>query len=552
MQQQDVNALWAEECVSRWLALYSADDACLADLLCDRRDPASLAYRIAVADGGSIDVSCGDLRAESERFAAALAALGIGPGDRVATLMGKSRDYLFILMGIWRLGAVHVPLFTAFAPAAISYRLLASDAVAVVSDADQLHKLLPGEDMPALDIWRITTRGAPDRDALSYEALMAAAKPGFPAAVRGGDAPMIHIFTSGTTGRAKGVEVPVRALAAIHAYAIFGLDLRPDDLYWCGADPGWAYGLYFGILSSLVTATPSLLAEGGFSSARTLALLSEHGVTNFAAAPTVFRAIRSSGLPVPEGLKLRCVSSAGEPLTPEINEWATGALGVAVHDHYGQTEVGMLVNNHHNPRLRKPLKVGSMGTVMPGWDAAVLDEREDREVPAGTMGRVAMRVADSPLAWFTGYAGATPQSADKFTADGTWYLTGDTGSVDADGYFRFSAREDDVIIMAGYRIGPGDVESVLSTHPAIAESAVIAVPDAIRGEVIEAYVVLRGGYRASSDLESELQTWVKTRFAAHAFPRAVHWVETLPKTPSGKVQRIVLREQRRRELASQA
>jgi acetyl-CoA synthetase len=227
-----------------------------------------------------------------------------------------------------------------------------------------------------------------------------------------------------------------------------------------------------------------------------------------------------------------------------VNDWAVDALGVPVHDHYGQTESGMLVNNHHHPVLRRPLEPGSMGSAMPGWSVHVLYEDRDDVAPAGTLGRIAVDVPASPLAWFTGYPDAPDRSAEKFSADRRWYLTGDSGRLGPDGYFRFSSRDDDVIIMAGYRIGPFDVESVLATHPQIAECAVIAAPDPVRGEVLEAYAVLRDPDAACGALEGELQRLVKTRFAAHAYPRAVHFVDALPKTPSGKIQRFVLRDRR--------
>jgi acetyl-CoA synthetase len=278
--------------------------------------------------------------------------------------------------------------------------------------------------------------------------------------------------------------------------------------------------------------------------------MSRLGVTNFAAAPTVYRALRTSGASVPTDLRLRCASSAGEPLTPEVNQWAETALGVLVHDHYGQTEAGMLINNHHHPVLRRPLKPGSMGHAMPGWAAAVLYPDRDEAAPPGTMGRIAMELATSQLAWFRGYGTDPRPGDDKFTADRRWYLTGDTGSVDEEGYFSFSARDDDVIIMAGYRIGPFEVESVLSTHAEVAECAVIAAPDDVRGEVLEAYVVPLVPAHAGPELARELQQLVKTRFAAHAYPRTVHFVAQLPKTPSGKIQRFLLRRQRRAELDS--
>lgn len=538
--------------VNELRAITSAADASTAGLLCDRHDPDSLAYRIVGADLSTLDLSYGELRAKSERFAAGLAALGVQSGDRVATLMGKSEHYLVALMGIWRLGAVYLPLFTAFAPPAIAFRLLESKTKVVICDAAQQPKLAPSEDISADAPWRVITTGAGGNGVIRFDVLMAEPSPPIASAALGGDAPIIHIFTSGTTGKPKGVVVPLRALAAFWTYAEFGLGLESDDFYWCAADPGWAYGLYFGLLGSFSTGVPSLLLEGGFSPETTFAVLEGQGITNFAAAPTVYRALRTSGLTVPSGLKLRYASSAGEPLTPEVNDWAASALGVLVHDHYGQTEAGMLINNHHHPLLKRPLKPGSMGHAMPGWTAVILDEKRDEQVSPNAVGRVAMDLAQSPLAWFTKYEGDAAKSAEKFAGEGRWYLTGDVGYLDDEGYFHFSSRDDDVIIMAGYRIGPFDVESVIAAHEAVAECAVIAVPDEVRGEVIEAFVVLRDKHLASDALARELQNWVKTRYAAHAYPRVVHFAEALPKTLSGKIQRVELRQQRRSELASKA
>ncbi len=537
-----------EQRIAELIARYGARDACAASLLCDRHPPDAPAYGVISPDLSKHVITYGELRRDSETFAAALQARGIGSGDRVATLMGKSREYLVTLMGIWRLGAVHVPLFTAFAPPAIALRLAGSGAKAIVCDAAQMAKLAPGEDMPADPSRLVITTGVAGDGAESFDHLMAHAAPGIAAAVMGGDAPLIQIFTSGTTGNPKGVVVPVRALAAFHAYAEFGFDLRPDDIFWCAADPGWAYGLYFGILATFLTGTPGILLEGGFSPETTLAVLAQEGVTNFAAAPTVYRALRGSDIVPTAPLPLRCASSAGEPLTPEVNDWAEAALGVTVHDHYGQTEAGMLINNHHNPAVRRPVKPGSMGHAMPGWKAVILHADRDEEVGPNEQGRVAMAIAESPLAWFSGYDGDPAKTAEKFAGGGRWYLTGDTGMVDGDGYFHFSARDDDVIIMAGYRIGPFEVESAMATHEAVAESAVIAVPDEVRGEVIEAFVVLREGHAPSPELARGIQQWVKTRFAAHAYPRAIHFADALPKTPSGKIQRFLLKQQRLREL----
>lgn len=467
--------------------------------------------------------------------------------------MGKSTEYLVTLMAIWRLGAVHVPLFTAFAPSAIALRLKGSAAKVVVCDASQQAKLVPGADIPADAAWRTITTApkhlAPPT-ALRFADLLAAHGPGIPAVALGGEAPIIHIYTSGTTGRPKGVVVPMKALAGFQAYAEFGLGLRSDDSFWCAADPGWAYGLYFGVLASFTTGVPSLLLQGGFDAGATYNVLSRYKVTNIAAAPTVYRSLRTAQVAVPRDLKLRCASSAGEPLTPEVNEWAVDALGVSVHDHYGQTEAGMLVNNHHHPDLKKPLRVGSMGTPMSGWAVQVLRQNEDAPAADGELGRVAVEVSQSPLAWFTGYLNDAEKSAEKFAGSGRWYLTGDVGRKDDEGYFYFSSRDDDVIIMAGYRIGPFEVESVLTTHSAVSECAVIAAPDDIRGEVLEAFVVLRSNAAPTTETVQDLQQWVKIRYAAHAYPRSIHFVESLPKTPSGKVQRFILRQKRRDELAA--
>lgn len=538
----------ADRRVGELLSLYASEQACAAELLCDQYEADAIAFKIIGADLSTYNLSYGELCQESQRFAGALAGLGVRPGDRVATLMGKSRNYLVTLLGIWRLGAVHVPLFTAFAPPAIALRLNGSGAKAVISDASQAHKLAPSEDIAADPSWRLIVPGEAPNGALNFETLIDEAAPLLEPARIGAAAPIINIYTSGTTGNPKGVLVPLRALAAFRAYMEFGFDLRSDDVFWCAADPGWAYGLYYAVLGPMTMGLPSLLFEGGFDAAKTFSVLAEQGVTNFAAAPTVYRSLRASGLSAPHGLKLRCASSAGEPLTPEVNLWAEQALGVSVHDHYGQTEAGMLINNHHHPFVSAALKPGSMGRAMPGWSATVLRDGQDEVAMPNEVGRIAIDLSNSPLAWFNGYEGNPEKSAEKFASAGRWYLTGDTGRMDEEGCFQFSARDDDVIIMAGYRIGPFEVESVMVTHPAVSEAAVIAVPDEVRGEVIEAYVTLRDGNRPSPDLVAEIQQWVKTRFAAHAYPRQVHFVDALPKTPSGKIQRFLLKE-RRREMA---
>ena len=524
------------------LAIYDVPGASAAEFLCDRHDPDAVAFTVIDPDLSGRDITYGELRTESEKVAAALAALGVAEGDRVATLMSKSADLVFTLMGIWRLGAVHMPLFTAFAWPAIEMRITGGDAKVIVSDADQRGKL-ESTSVPVVVAGLADCPESREGD-LDLDTIVAAQEPGRPAAVTGPDAGMVMLFTSGTTGTPKGVVVPVRALAAFHQYIETGLDVRADDVFWNGADPGWAYGLYYGILGPLAVGRRSLLLHARYTPELAFAVLQYYRVTNFAAAPTVYRTMRAKRDIAPADVRLRRASAAGEPLTPEVIEWSREQFGVEVRDQYGQTEHGMFIINPWHDSLREEVRPGSMGVPLPGWSCTVLAADSDEPAPVGELGRVAIDVPASPLMWFTGYHEAPEKTAERFSADGRWYYTGDAAKLDADGHFYFSSRDDDVIIMSGYRIGPFDVESVLAKHPDVLESAVIGVPDELAGEVLEAYVVLRDGVDGGPETESALQAWVKTEFAAHAFPRKVHFVRELPKTPSGKIQRFLLRKER--------
>ncbi|MGV9928647.1 AMP-binding protein [Nocardia rhamnosiphila] len=533
---------------------YESGDADAANLLCDRHPADAVAFTVVESDLSSRDLTYGYLRQESARFAAALAGLGVEPGDAVAVLMGKSAELVIALLGIWRRGAVHVPLFTAFATPAITQRVQASGARLIIADAEQAGKLAAGADLPGEPSWQvIIANGEPGPGQRSFTELIDAHRADEPAAASvavGGAGTLVLLYTSGTTGTPKGVKVPLRALASFQAYLEFGLDVDENDVFWNAADPGWAYGLYYAILGPLAAGVRSLLLHAGFSPALTWQVIHQFGVSNFAAAPTVYRALRSE--PAPAGIRLRRASSAGEPLTPEVIDWALQHLGIPVRDHYGQTEHGMVIVNGWADPVRAEVRPGSMGRPLPGWSAAVLDDTGSHPLAPGQVGQVAIRVAESPLLWFTGYNDDPARTAERFSADGAYYLTGDVAAIDAEGYFFFSSRDDDVIIMAGYRIGPFDVESVLAGHPRVVEAAVIGVPDSLRGEVLEAFVVLASGDTGDEALVTELQQLVKQKFAAHAYPRTVHFVAELPKTTSGKVQRFVLRQRRRDELSSAA
>ncbi|MFI5801164.1 AMP-binding protein [Streptomyces sp. NPDC051677] len=325
----------------------------------------------------------------------------------------------------------------------------------------------------------------------------------------------------------KKLGVPARAIAAFMAYMCYGLHLLDGDVLWNAADPGWAYGLYFGVVGLLATGQPNVLLSSGFSAELTARVISSVGVTNFAAAPTVYRALKRQGVVLADGHRLRVASSAGEPLTPDDTSWAPDALGTEVRDPFGQTEQGMVIANAWEPRLLREVRPGSMGQALPGF-------------VAGTAGEAITISADrSPLMWFTGYVNAPERTRERFVADGSWYLTGDVGR-EEDGHFFFASRDDDVILAAGYRIGPFDIESILTTDPAVAEAAVVGRPDEIRGEAVEAFIVLHPGEDGGLPLFERLKTLVRSQYGAHAYPRRVHVVERLPKTPSGKIQRFVL------------
>ena len=454
----------------------------------------------------------------------------------VAALLPRIPELLTVILGAWRAGAIYQPLFTAFGPAAIESRVTApggSEAKLIVTDLANRAKLDGVEDCPAV---LMVDRGQGEAGAFAAE--LNAQSGDFEPVALGADDPFVIMFTSGTTGRPKGVRYPLRMLLAAASYMIDAIDLQPEDRYWNIADPGWAYGMLYAVMGPLALGHATTMFEGPFSVESTVRVIKTLGIASLAAAPTAYRAMMAAGEPAIGAIagQLRVASSAGEPLNPEVVRWAKRALGCPLNDHYGQTELGMLVNNHHG--LRHEIKPGSAGLAMPGFELAVLDD-EGRPAPRGTPGVLAVHRWRSPLFTFDGYWRAeTPSLTDD------WYLTGDVMRQDDDGCFFFIGRNDDVITSAGYRIGPFDVESVLIEHPAIAEVAVVGKPDPDRTEIVKAFVVLRQGREPSGALAAELQQHVRARLSLHAYPREIEFMPELPKTASGKVQRFLLRQRR--------
>ncbi len=483
--------------------------------------------------------SFAELREKAARFANYLSAQGIGKGDRVAGLLPRTPELLVVILGTLRAGAVYQPLFTAFGSGAIEYRLERAGTRLVVTDGANRSKLdtvkgcppilLVGRDSAAADY-------AADAD---FSTELAAQSDCFEPVRIGANEPFLQMFTSGTVGKAKGVAVPARALMSFYVYMRYAVGLEPQDRYWNVADPGWAYGLYYAVVGPLLLGNATHFNENGFTAESTYDMIRKYRITNLAAAPTAYRLLMANDDGKDETLGLRLASSAGEALNPEVISWVKRRMGCPVMDHYGQTETGMTCCNHH--QLQHPIRVGSMGFSMPGHRVVALDT-DCNEITEGEVGQLAVDTSQSPLFFFQGY---TWGEKDPF--HGRYYLTGDVVISHGDGSYSFTGRDDDIITTAGYRVGPADVESTLLEHPAVAESGVVGKPDVKRGSIIKAYVVIKAHVDASAALADELKQLVRSRLSTHAFPREIEFVEALPKTPSGKIQRFVLRNQAREE-----
>ena len=499
---------------------------------CDRHaGDGKLALIYEDRNGNTARYSFDQLKAQSARFANVLKTQGVGPGDRVAGLMPRTPELLVTILATWRLGAVYQPLFTAFGPKAIEHRLEQSHTRVVVTDSLNRSKLDDVHACPTI----ITVNARVGE--LDFQQCLERAANDCDPVMRAGSDPFLLMFTSGTTGPAKPLEVPLRAIVAFKGYMRDAIGLRSEDNFWNLADPGWAYGLYYAVTGPLSLGHATTFYDGPFSVESCARVIDKLGITNLAGSPTAYRMLIAAGsaFSAPVKGRLRVVSSAGEPLNPEVIRWFANELGVTIHDHYGQTELGMVLCNHHG--LSHPVHLGSAGFAIPGHRIVVLDEQAN-ELPAGQPGILAVDREQSPLCWFGGYHGLPTKAFI-----GKYYLSGDTVELNADGSISFVGRSDDVITTSGYRVGPFDVESALIEHPAVVEAAVIGKPDPERTELIKAFVVLAEGVGGCAELEEALRQHVRQRLYAHAYPREIEFVSELPKTPSGKLQRFILRNQ---------
>ncbi len=460
-------------------------------------------------------------------------AQGIQVGDCIAGLLPRTPELLITILATWRMGAVYQPLFTAFESKSIEHRISTAQTKMIVTNAEQLPKL----DTVACPHILVVQPDPAKATHADFWAQIQTQPSQFEPVMRGFDDAFLMMFTSGTTGLAKSVPVALRAMLAFKGYMTHAVDLRAEDSFWNLADPGWAYGLYYGITGPLSLGHSIIMDECGFSVDRAVEIIQKYRVSNLTGSPTAFRMFFGYKEKFDLAIKahLRVVSSAGEPLTPEVIHWFKHDLDVNIYDQYGQTELGMVIANHH--ALEHPKKVGSAGYAIPGHRFCVLDEQY-QELPPGSIGTLAIDCAASPLFWFVGYGGN-----DRKSFMGQYYLTGDTVQLNEFGGIDFVGRADDVITTSGYRVGPFDVESTLLECAEVLESAVIGKPDPERTELVKAFVVLKSQIETSDALKLKLQDYVRARLSKHAYPREIEFVEQLPKTTSGKIQRNLLKQQ---------
>ncbi|MFP5356361.1 MAG: acetate--CoA ligase, partial [Gemmatimonadota bacterium] len=481
----------------------------------------TVAIRWIGRHGQRRDLTYAELARDSNRFANALRAIGVGKGERVFVLADRIPELYVAALGAWKNGSVFCPLFSAFGPEPVRMRLsIGGGSVLVTTPSLYRRKVAAIRDaLPQLRHVLIADQGAESlpEGTQSLPELMAAASDRLQITVTTEEDPAIVHFTSGTTGTPKGALHVHGAVVAHHVTGRLALDLRPGDVFWCTADPGWVTGTSYGIIAPLTIGVTSIVDEGDFDPARWYATLQDERVAVWYTAPTAIRMLMKAGPDLPRRYDLshlRFVASVGEPLNPEAVLWGREALGLPIHDNWWQTETGgIMIANFRSMDIRP----GSMGRPLPGVEAAIVQRAEDGGVqlqPVGVEGELALRPGWPSM--FRAYLGEEERYRKCFA--GGWYLTGDLARVDEDGYFWFIGRADDVIKSSGHLIGPFEVESSLLEHPAVAEAAVIGVPDPVAGELVKAFVCLKDGFTPTDELRLDLLGFARRRLGAAVAP----------------------------------
>jgi acyl-coenzyme A synthetase/AMP-(fatty) acid ligase len=482
-----------------------------------------------------------DFTVRSNQVANALRTMGIRKGDRILIMLPRVPEWWEAVLGMMKIGAISMPGTTLLTPKDVAYRIQSAEAAAVITDEEGAFKVeQAADDCPTLRLKILL--GAEREGWVNYTRAVASAMANLTREPTRGDEPMMVYFTSGTVGYPKMVLHTHTSYAIGHIVTgKYWLDLKPTDLHWNLSDTGWAKAAYSNLFGpwNMGAAMFTFDGRGRFDARQTLELLERYPISTFCAPPTAYRLLVLENLSRYKLLALRHCIGAGEPLNPEVIEaWQRGT-GQTIRDGYGQTETVILVANF--PPL--PVRAGSMGKPSPGFTVGIVDEG-GREVAAGTEGDIAVKLTPArPVGMFSEYW-RNPEATGNCIR-GEWYITGDRAIRDEDGYFWFVGRTDDVIISAGYRIGPFEVESALVEHPAVAEAAVVASPDEIRGEVVKAFVILTPGHQPSEQLVQDLQEHVKRVTAPYKYPREIEFSTELPKTISGKIRRVELRQRER-------
>jgi len=506
--------------------------------------PDRLAIRRVFDDGQTEDWSHLELNRAANRFANALQALGVKPGDRVALLLPQIPQTAIAHLATYKIGAIAVPMAALFGLEALSYRLSDSGAKALVTDTAGLVKLSAVRDeLPGLELV-VSVDGA-EQDVEAFYDLQERASDTFQTVQTGPNDPALMIYTSGTTGQPKGV---------LHGHRVLmghmpGIELsqnflgQPDDLFWTPADWAWAGGLLNALFPALSLGVPVVChASRKFDPEFAFRLLEQQKIRNAFIPPTALRMLRSVENPASRfALNWRSVGSAGESLGKETYDWFADEFSFKVNEFYGQTECNAVLGSSAALGVTRS---GAIGKATPGHDVAIIDEAGN-PVPAETLGQIAVKRPDPVM--FLEYWNKPEATKDKFIGD--WMITGDQGVMDEDGYIHFVGRDDDLITSASYRIGPGEIEDCLIKHPAVALAAAVGKPDPLRTEIVKAYVVLKTGEQPTSALEDSIRSFVRDRLSAHEYPREIGFVDSLPMTTTGKVIRRILRNQAREEVA---
>jgi acetyl-CoA synthetase len=519
LQASSVTGLTYEEAVAqhRWRVPERYN---IARDVCDKHDPAKLAMVWEDWRGNGREVRWGELQELSNRFANVLRGHGVERGDRVGVVLPATPETAAVFLGCWKVGAILLSMSVLYGDEGIAHRLRNSGAKVLVTDAENRERF---EEAPVGEVLVL--------DADTFKA----GSGQFEMVDTRADDPAQLYYSSGTTGLAKGILHAHRYLLA-HEEFVYCHDVQDGELFHGMGEWAWAAGIAPLLGPWRLGATQFVFQrKGGFDPEQQLEVLSRHGVTNVFTTPTAMRAmmaIENAGSRFPQ--RFRIVCSAGEPLNPEAIRWFREQYGVTVLDYYGLTESYPLCANYPFMEVRE----GSMGKPMPGWDVQILDE-DERPVAQGERGEICLRARSNPH-YPLGYWN-DPEATEE-TFGGEWFHTKDAAQRDEDGYVWYAGRADDVIISAGYRIGPFEVESACIEHPAVIEAAAIASPDDVRGHVVKAFIVLGEGHEPSDELAADIQAFVRGHLSAYAYPRRIEFVPDLPKTLTGKIRRIELRE----------